>query len=112
MTQESDHLDQQRTVVERMRDHSRRWQEYNANAPLVEFEYYDKKLRDPAYQGEPPDPDPYVETVRMIPWLLGALLAVMMFLGIAAYIIKNKTWQMSEPVLTFVQPVKNPRWVK
>ena len=111
-------MDQQRNVIERMREHSRRWHDYDKTAPMAEFEQFDctvKKYRKnmlPWSNWEPveDDPSPHVEVVRLVPWFLGGALAVVLFVGFGVYAFN--TWQPVEKVLTFVQPIKNTRWVK
>ena len=101
-------LDQQRNVIDRMREHSRKWQEYEQNAPMPE--YYDAVTRSRNVPQTTDDPSPYVETLHWAAWLIGALVAVLLFGTFAVYVYR--TWQTPDPVLTFVQPKKNPRFVK
>lgn len=75
------------------------------------FHWVDPALTHPDYQGST-DPSPQIATVRLLPYVIGALLAVALFGGLAVYIVTSGAWQTPEPVLTFVQPLKNHRWVK
>ena len=113
-----EYMEQQRNVIDRMRDHSRRWHDYDKTAPLAEFEQFDctvKKYRKnmlPWSEWEPVEDDPslHAEILRLVAWFLGGVLAVVLFVGFSVYAFT--TWQPVKEVLTFVQPSKNTRRVK
>lgn len=93
MTQEADYISQQRMVIQRMAEHSRRWQTYGFDKPLAEFDAQDTEAEEP--------------TAKALPWAIGAAFSVALFAWLGVWIYD--TCKTPDTVLTFVQPIKNNR---
>lgn len=108
MTQESDFQDQQVNVLMRQAQWEKLYGQQVSETPWTRQAYGNCLAPTPPEKTAPEpdsdDPSPYLEVVRAIPWMIGAALAFVGFVSLTVYIVKNKAWQMPDPVLTFVAP--------